>query len=168
MESLRSLINYWTCIISPSRVSSVVSQWMKLIQYIPQEGFMGTEHSEILTLMLEGLCSALSHSVMSNSLRPHGLQPTRLLCPWGFFMEWVAKPSSRGSSQPRDRTQVSCIADTFFTNWATRQAQEYWSGWPIPSPVDLPNPGIELGSLAFQADSSPTELSGKCKATKLQ
>ena len=26
-------------------------------------------------------------------------------------LEWVAMPSSRGSSQPRDRTQVSCIAD---------------------------------------------------------
>ena len=25
--------------------------------------------------------------------------------------------------------------------------QEYWSGWPFPSPGDLPNPGIECGSL---------------------
>ena len=31
---------------------------------------------------------------------------------------------------------------------------------PIPSPVGLPNPGIELGSPALQADSLPTELSG--------
>ena len=30
-----------------------------------------------------------------------------------------------------------------------------------PSPVDLPDPGIELGSPALQADSLPTELSGK-------
>ena len=29
----------------------------------------------------------LSHSVMSDSLRPHGLQPARLLCPWGFFRQ---------------------------------------------------------------------------------
>ena len=29
-------------------------------------------------------------------------------------LEWVAIPSSRGSSQPRDRTQVSCIAGRFF------------------------------------------------------
>ena len=28
------------------------------------------------------LCVVLSHSVMSDSLRPHGLQPTSLLCPW--------------------------------------------------------------------------------------
>ena len=37
---------------------------------------------------------------------------------------------------------------------------EHWSGWPFPSPVDLPDLGIELGSPALQADSLPTELSG--------
>ena len=31
--------------------------------------------------------------------------------------------------------------------------QEYWSGWPVPSPVDLPNSGIESRSVALQADS---------------
>ena len=36
--------------------------------------------------------------------------------------------------------------------------QEYWSGWPFPSPGDLPDPGIEPSSPAFQADSLPTEL----------
>ena len=38
------------------------------------------------------------------------------------ILDWIAMPSSRGSSQPRDRTQVSCIAGRFFT-WATREAQ---------------------------------------------
>ena len=41
----------------------------------------------------------------------HGILQARIL-------EWVAFPFSRGSSQPRDRTQVSCIAGRFFTNWA--------------------------------------------------
>ena len=31
--------------------------------------------------------------------------------------------------------------------------QEYWSGLPFPSPGDLPDPGIEPGSPALQADS---------------
>ena len=39
-----------------------------------------------------------------------------------------------------------------------RKAQEYWSGQAIPSPEDLPNPGVELGSPALQVDSLPTEL----------
>ena len=131
-----------------------------------------------------------SCSVMSNSLRPHGLYS-----PWNspgqntgvgslsllqifptqgsnsglphcrkiFYQlshkgspriwEWVAFPFSRGSSQPRDQTQVSHIAIRFFTNWATREAQEYGREEPIPSPGDLPNPGIELGSPALQVDS---------------
>ena len=43
------------------------------------------------------------------------------------ILEWVAIPFSRGSSEPRDLTQVSHIAGRFFTSWATREAQEYWS-----------------------------------------
>ena len=39
--------------------------------------------------------------------------------------------------------------------------QGYWSGLPFPSPGDLPNPGIEPGSPALQADSLPSELPGK-------
>ena len=39
--------------------------------------------------------------------------------------------------------------------------QEYWSGLPLPSPGDLPNPGIEPGSPALQADALPSEPPGK-------
>ena len=38
------------------------------------------------------------------------------------IMKWVAYPFSSGSSQPRNRTRVYCIAGWFFTSWATRQA----------------------------------------------
>ena len=38
---------------------------------------------------------------------------------------------------------------------------EYWSGYPFPSPGDLPNPGTKPRSPALQADSLPTELRGK-------
>ena len=39
--------------------------------------------------------------------------------------------------------------------------QEYWSVLPFPSPGDLPNPGIEPGSPALQADALPSEPPGK-------
>ena len=39
--------------------------------------------------------------------------------------------------------------------------QEYWSRLPVPSPGDLPNPGMDPGSPALQADSSLSELPGK-------
>ena len=43
-------------------------------------------------------------------------------------------PPSRGSYQPRDQTQVPHNASRFFTIWVTREAQDYWSRYPIPSP----------------------------------
>ena len=100
-----------------------------------------------------------SRSAMSSSFDPtdytvHGILQARILV-------WVAFLFSRGSSQPRDQTQVSCIAGRFFTSWATREAQEYCSGQPIPSPADLPDPGIKPGSPPLPADFLPTELSGK-------
>ena len=39
--------------------------------------------------------------------------------------------------------------------------QEYWSGLPFPSPEDLPDPRIEPGSPALQADALPSEPPGK-------
>ena len=46
--------------------------------------------------------------------------------------------------------------------------QKYWSGLPFPSPEDLPNPGIEPGSPALQADALSSEppgipVEGVCK-----
>ena len=39
--------------------------------------------------------------------------------------------------------------------------QEYWRGLLFPSPGDFPDPGVEPGSSALQADSLPSELPGK-------
>ena len=41
--------------------------------------------------------------------------------------------------------------------------QEYWSGLPLPSPGNLPNPGIEPGYPALQADALLSEPRGKPK-----
>ena len=70
-----------------------------------------------------------SHSVVSDSLLPMDYTVQGIL--QAAMLEQVAFPFSRGSSQPRDQTQVSCIAGGFFTswaNWASGEAQEYWSG----------------------------------------
>ena len=55
------------------------------------------------------LCDLMDYTV-------HGIFQARLL-------EWVAIPFSSGSSQPRDRTQVSLIAGGLFTSRATGEAQ---------------------------------------------
>ena len=67
------------------------------------------QQSESATL----ICACQVPSAVSHSLGPHGLQPARLLCPWVLqarMLEWVAMPSPRGSSQPRDRTHVSYVS----------------------------------------------------------
>ena len=56
------------------------------------------------------LCYAQS-PVMSDPVQSHGLQPTRLLCPWDFPGKNTLVGCHflpRGSSQPKDRTRVSC------------------------------------------------------------
>ena len=60
----------------------------------------------------QNLCNTMDYAV-------NGILQARIL-------EWVAIPFCRGSSQPRDQTQVSHIAGRFFTSRATREAQEYW------------------------------------------
>ena len=69
---------------------------------------------------LKWLSESESHSVKSDSLQPHGQYS-----PWNSpgqntGVEWREFPFSRGSSQPKDRTQVSRIAGGFFTSWVTR------------------------------------------------
>ena len=54
------------------------------------------------------LCDPMNYTV-------HGILQAGIL-------EWITFPFSRGSSQPRDQTKVSCIAGGFFTSWATREA----------------------------------------------
>ena len=57
---------------------------------------------------------------MSDSLRLHGqsMAPLSMGILQARIVEWVAMPSSRGSSQPRNWTKVSCTAGRFFTIWA--------------------------------------------------
>ena len=55
------------------------------------------------------LCNLMDYTL-------HGLLQPRIL-------ECIAVPFSRGSSQPRDQTQVSCTAGWLFPSWATREGQ---------------------------------------------
>ena len=59
------------------------------------------------------LCDPMDYSPPGSSV--HGILQARIL-------EWVAISFSRGSSQPRDQTGISCIVDSFFTIWTTGEA----------------------------------------------
>ena len=77
----------------------------------------------------------------------HGILQARIL-------EWIAFPFSRGSSQPRDQTQVSCIAGRFSTSWATREALA-WDVFCTRYPLILANYLLYM-VLTFTALSSQT------------
>ena len=72
-----------------------------------------------------------SLSLLQGIFPTQGLNPGLLHCRLILYQlshkgspiipEWVAYPFSRGSSRPRNRTQVSCIAGGSFTNWVTRE-----------------------------------------------
>ena len=79
-----------------------------------------------LSLFTHWWSESESHSVVSNSLQSHGLYMDYTVhgILQARILQWVAFPFSRGSFQPRDRTQVSHIAGGFFTSWTTREAPQ--------------------------------------------
>ena len=72
----------------------------------------------LVTQLCPTLCNPTDYSPPGSSV--HRILQARIL-------EWVAMPSSRGSSQPRDQTQISHNAGRFFNIWATREALCYYS-----------------------------------------
>ena len=98
------------------------------------------------------LCNPVECSPPGSSV--HGILQARIL-------EWVAISFFRGSSRPRDWTQVSCIAGRSFYQLNHQGSPRIleWVAYPFPRGSSWPR--IKLGSPALQADSLPTELWGK-------
>ena len=108
---------------------------------------------------------------MSDSVRPHRRQATRLPHPW----DSPGKNTGVGchfllqSMKVKSESEVAQLCPTLCDPWTVAlQAppsmgffrQEYWSELPFPSPGDLPNPRIEPRSPTLQADaltSAPPE-----------
>ena len=65
------------------------------------------------------LCNPIDCSRTDSSV--HGILQAKIL-------EWVAMPTSRGTSQLRDWSQIFRTAGRFFTIWATREAHGWWIG----------------------------------------
>ena len=102
--------DYFFTIWATREVGGLKPGTLKVFSWYPRRS------AYINTFMAGYVCVCESRSVMSDSLQltdytVHGILQARIL-------EWVAVPFSRGSCQPRDRTQVSQVAGRFFTNWA--------------------------------------------------
>ena len=107
-------------------------------------------------------CAVLRCSVMSDSLRPQGPQPARLLCPWGFSRQeyWIGLPCPPSWDLPNPGIEPSTPAlqvGSLLTE-PPGKPKNTESGWSIPSSGDLPDPGIKPVFSALQADSLPASL----------
>ena len=86
-----------------------------------------SKSSEMKFMMDLRHCKSISWSAMSESLQPmdnrppgssiHGISQARIL-------EWVPISFSKGSSQSRDQTNVSCTGRQILYHWATREASK--------------------------------------------
>ena len=103
--------------VSNSRVKDK-SLWIFHCTYKGKLHYENNFHSWKMKVKVAQLCPTLCNPM---DYTEHGIFQARIL-------EWVAFPFSRGSSQPRDWIQVSCIPGGIFTSWATSEAQESWSG----------------------------------------
>ena len=84
------------------------------------------------------------HSLLRGIFPTQGSNPHLPYCRWILYqlshngsprtLEWVAYPFSSGSSWPRNRTRVCCIAGRFFTNWTIKESL----GSPRKSFISLP------------------------------
>ena len=111
-------------------------------------------HAKLLQSHLT-LCNPMDCSPPGSSV--HGILQARPL-------EWVAMPSSRGSSCPRDRTHIcygSCSESRFFTHWTNREALEHCVGDDFfflitPGETDVTPPkGLSSGSTLLNHLWSP-------------
>ena len=80
------------------------------LMLVRSSGPQKVSESEVKSLTCVRLCNPIDCSLPGSSI--HGLFQA-------IVLEWIAISFSRGSSQPRARTRVSCIVDRLFTIWAT-------------------------------------------------
>ena len=107
----------------------------------------------------------LSHSAVSDSLRPHGLQPTRCLCPWGFSRQeyWSGLPCPPPGDLPDPEIEPNSPALQVNSLPSEPPGKPKNPGvveWVAYS-FSFSDPGIEPRSSTLQTDSLPAELPGK-------
>ena len=117
---------------SLSRVRPSATPWTAAFHAPLSMGFSRQEYWS--GVPLPSLTGVGSLSLLQGIFLTQGLNPGLLHCGQILYqlshqgspriLEWAAYPFSWGSSWPRNRTRVSCIAGRFLTNWAIRE--DYW------------------------------------------
>ena len=113
----------------------------------------GKKVKVIATQLCPTLCDPVDHSPPSSSVL--GILQARIL-------EWVATSYSRGSSQLRDHTRISCIGSWILHHWTTREAHCWYINSKYPKPSCLSYPVHFLPQTPICLHSSLSHFFKKC------
>ena len=105
-------------LLSPDHVSLPLAQFTTIFK--PLCSFPRTLHTGLMLFPAQSLSCAW---LFATPWTVAHQAPLSMGILQGRILKWVAMPSSRESSQPRDRAQVSGIACGFFTDWAAGKAR---------------------------------------------
>ena len=106
MIKLPASLQLWLAFLNPFTVALYKRFYITWLYFFPSK----LVFSVLVAQLCPTLCNPMDCSLPGSSV--HGIFQARIL-------EWVAISFSRGSSQSKNQTQVSCIAGRFFTLWAT-------------------------------------------------
>ena len=139
-----------------------------------QDGRVVVERSDRMWSTLEGNGKPLQYSCMHAQLYPILFDSMKCRPPGSSVyvtlqartLQWVAILFSRGSSQPRNWTQIDHIAGRFFTIWATREALTHMHSWGkfwtpkytnrLKNPTAIfEEPGTKVGYCAYSLHTTP-------------
>ena len=142
--------------------------WTEKPNRLQSMGFKEPNKTERLNTHTHTHTHTCACSVMSNSLRPvdysppgssvHGILQARI-------QEWVAMPSSRGSSQPRDQICITCTGCCWVTSVVSDSLRPYrWQPTRMPHPWDSPdkNTGVGCHFLQCMKVKSESEVAQSC------
>ena len=126
--------------LQPARLLCLGIFPVRILEAVAISSSMGQTHISHIFWVTGGFFTAESQGSCSRSLKKWKCKLLR--CFWRFVTPWTIQPME--FSRP-----------------------EYWSGYPFPSPGDLPNPGIKTRSSALRVDSLQAEPQGKPKNTRV-
>ena len=110
------ILSYWPCFYLTEKIEGIISAPL-VPNIVPQTQCVCG--CVLVTQLCLTLCDPVDCNLPGSS--SIGILQARI-------QEWGAMPSSRGSSQPRDQTQISCIAGRFFTISAAKEAPKHRRG----------------------------------------
>ena len=150
------IINTWeseivSCLVSLTLCNPIVCPW------------------NFLSKNTEVGCHSLLQMIFLTQVLNQGLLHCRLI--FFFFFIWTVREAQQIYSEVAQSCPTLCDPWTIAHQAPLSMGfsrQEYWSGLPLPSPGDLPDPGIEPRSPTLQADALTSALPGKPLNTRIQ